>query len=452
MQRKVSVLWGEKKVVLRQTPRAVTPFGGLSVFVEFLKRIGLPERVHRDLPFCLSSPNAIPAGETFTAFLVAVVAGARRFAHSSMLRADRALHALLGIERFPSDGTIRNLFKRFTQGMVVRMYEPLWAWQVERLPRREEGYSLDLDSTVFERYGQQEGAKKGYNPRKHGRASHHPLLAVLGEAYFILHGWLRSGNTTAGRGAVEFLQEALAKLPNVGWVRVVRADAGFFDQELLEYLEAQELSYIVVARLTRWLKQEAARVGEWRALDAIYAVGEFRLKLLGWERARRFVVVREQLREAKGSLGKKLFEVPGYTFRIFVTNRTEPPEEIWRDYNLRACVEQRIEELKSDLAADDFCLKQFYATEAAFLAILMLFNLLAEFQRASGMTGYRQPATLRAQVFLCGAILGRAGHRAVLHLSSAWGGLEKRNPLFDKLLHYEIPTTRKLEIKPQATG
>ena len=40
----------------------------------------------------------------------------------------------------------------------------------------------------------------------------------------------------------------------------------------------------------------------------------------------------------------------------------------WRDYNGRACVEQRIEELKHDLAADGFCLQPFYATEAAFLA------------------------------------------------------------------------------------
>ncbi len=120
------MLWGEKKVVLRQTTRAVTAFGGLSAFIEFLKRIGLPEQVRRDLPFCLSSPSAIPAGETFTAFLIAVVAGARRFAHSSMLRADGALRAMLGMKRFPSHGTIRNLSKRFTQGMVVRMYEPLW--------------------------------------------------------------------------------------------------------------------------------------------------------------------------------------------------------------------------------------------------------------------------------------------------------------------------------------
>ena len=78
------------------------------------------------------------------------------------------------------------------------------------------------------------------------------------------------------------------------------------------------------------------------------------MKLWGWEARAAHRVVREQLREAKGSLGKKLFEVPGYTFRIFVTHRADLPEQIWRDGNQRACVEQRIEELKSDLAADDF--------------------------------------------------------------------------------------------------
>ena len=452
MQRKITSLWGEKKVILRETPRAVTPFGGLSVSIEFLTQIGFREQLRRALPVRLESPNAIDPGETFTAFPISVVAGARRFAHTSLLRADRALQALLGMKRFPSDGTIRNLFKRFTQGMVVRMYEPLWAWQLERLPQRAGGYSLDLDSTVLERYGEQEGVKRGYNPRQPGRGSHHPLLAVLGEGYFILHGWLRSGNPAAGRGAVEFLKEALAKLESREWIRVVRADSGFFDQELLSYLEQPELSYIVVARLTRWLKREAARVTAWRALDPLYSVGEFRLQLLGWDQARRFVVVREPLRETQRSPGRKLFEVPGYTFRVFVTNRSNAVEEIWRDYNQRAGVEQRLEELKSDLAADDFCLKECFATEAAFLGIPMLFNLLGEFQRATGMTGYRQPASLRVQVFLCGAILGRAGHRIVLHLSAAWGGLEKRNPLFDQLLLYEIPTSRKLEIQPLAPG
>jgi hypothetical protein len=87
-------------------------------------------------------------------------------------------------------------------------------------------------------------------------------------------------------------------------------------------------------------------------------------------------------------------------------------------------MENRIAELKHDFAADDFCLYEFFATEGAFRSILLLFNLLEEFQRASRLSPYRQPATLGAQVLLCGALLGRAGHRLVLHLSASWDGLQ----------------------------
>jgi hypothetical protein len=104
--------------------------------------------------------------------------------------------------------------------------------------------------------------------------------------------------------------------------------------------------------------------------------------------------------------------------------------------------------LKYDLGADSFCLKQFYATEAAFRAVLLLFNLLAEFQRAAGMAGYREPATIRTQVLTCGAILGRAGRRLVLHMAQSWGGLRTRNPLLDNIFAWEIPTSPKLANDP----
>src|SRR5258708_933497 len=131
-----------------------------------------------------------------------------------------------------------------------------------------------------------------------------------------------------------------------------------------------------------------------------------------------------------------------------LTNFTLPPEEIWRDYNRRADMENRIAELKHDLAADDFCMQVFFATEAAFRSILLLFNLLGEFQRATGFSTYRQPATLRAQVFLCGALLRRAGHRLVLHMSASWGGLQQRIPLLEKVLAYGLPTSPKLPPPP----
>jgi hypothetical protein len=73
VQREITALWGEKKVVLRQTPRAVTPFGGLSVFIAFLQKIGYrqqlprPQRLvelhHQTLPETLEQiPNRVVGG------------------------------------------------------------------------------------------------------------------------------------------------------------------------------------------------------------------------------------------------------------------------------------------------------------------------------------------------------------------------------------------------------
>jgi hypothetical protein len=440
----IQALLSDERLILRETQRWVTPFGGVAVFIAYLRKIDLAGKVGEHMPVRWRSPNQIDPTATFTSFLVAVLLGAKRFAHTNWLRGDHVLHALLGVTRFPSDDTIRNLFRQFTMGNVERLFAPLFEWQMERLPVRAEGYSLDLDSTVFERNGRQEGVLKGYNPHKHGRPSHHPLLAVLSEAHFILHGWLRSGNCGSSRGVVAFLEEALALWGQRQTIRLVRADSGFFDDTLLSFLEQRCLPYIVVTRLTQWVKREAQRIQKWTELDANYAVGQFRLKLHGWTTERRFVVIRERVRESRASVGRKLIDVPGYTFRIFVTNRNDAPEEIWRDYNRRADMENRIAELKHDLGANHFCLKQFHATEAAFRAVLLLFNLLSEFQRAAGLPGYREPATIRTQILTCGAILGRSARRLVVHMGESWGGLKTRNPLLTSILQWQIPTSPKL--------
>ena len=442
--REVAALLSSERLILRETKRAVTPFGGVAVFVSFLHKIDLVGQLRQHMPIRWKSPNQIDPSSTFVAFLITVLVGAKRFAHAALLRGDQALHALLGMKRFPIDDTIRNLFREFSMGHVQRLYEPLTEWQMQRLPLCPEGYTLDLDSTVLERYGKQEGSLKGHNPRKHGRPSHHPLLAVLSEAHFLLHGWLRSGNCGTARGVEEFLKEALALWGQRQKIRRLRADSGFFEDQLLSFLEQRQLPYIVVARLTKWVKRAAQRVEQWRDVDENFAVGEFRLQLHGWKVERRFVAIRERVREGRDSVGRKLIDVPGYTFRVFVTSCPEAPEEIWRDYNRRADMENRIAELKHDLGADGFCLKEFFATEAAFRAVLLLFNLLAEFQRAAALPSYRAPATLRVQVLTCGAILGRAGRRLVVHLSQSWGGLQSRIPLLDSILTCEFSISPKL--------
>lgn len=441
----VTPIFSQAKIKLRQTPRPVTPFGGLASFIAFLQQIDYAATVQRHLPWQLSSPNAIPLAHTLTAFCLGVVAGARRFAQTEMLRADRALHALVHIRRWPGADTVRSFFHRFSQATIQSFWRPLWDWQLGLVRGRPEGFSLDLDSTVFQRSGQQAGVARGYNPQRPGRGSHHPLLAVLAELPLVLHGWLRSGNTSAGRGVVAFLREALALLPAGLSLRCVRADSGFFEEGLLGFMEARLLPYLVAAKRTLPLQRLAAGLRDWERVDAQYAVSEFRTRLFGWQTERRFLVVRERVEEEPAKRGRLLLEVPGYTFHLWVTNRSEPVQELWRDYNDRATVEQRIEELKNDLGADDFCTQDFWATEAAFLAVLFTFNLLSLYQQLSAPDHrYRQPATLRVGVFLCGAILGRTGHQAVLHLSAAWGGLDKHKPLLEAILSWPNQMSPKL--------
>ncbi len=129
-------------MILRETQRAVTPFGRVAVFIVYLQRIGLVEQVRRHLPIQWHSPNYIEPAATWMAFLMTVLVGAKRFAHAALLRGDQALDALLGMKRFPTDGTIGNLFRQFGMGEIQRFFEPMTKWQMQRLPLRPEGYTL----------------------------------------------------------------------------------------------------------------------------------------------------------------------------------------------------------------------------------------------------------------------------------------------------------------------
>jgi len=226
-----------RRAVLRETERAVTPFGGLAVLVELMRKIGLLDAVRERLAFQYRSNNAYPPEQILLAFWLAVAGGATRFAHLQMLRADRALQHMCEVRSFCSADTVRNFFQRFRAREVATFSRPLWQWFFELQPARE--CILDLDSTVMQRYGYQEGAEFGYNPDRRGR-SHRPLIAFVSEPVQILHGWLRSGDTSDNRGAVEFLTEAFATVPRHWKIAGVRADAAFFDQKLLTFLEEKQ--------------------------------------------------------------------------------------------------------------------------------------------------------------------------------------------------------------------
>ena len=85
----------------------------------------------------------------------------------------------------------------------------------------------------------------------------------------------------------------------------MRADSGFFDGSFLDFLEERLLPYLVVARMTATLKRLCAGIKDWTVIDEHHAAGEFTVQLFGWSKERRFVVLRERVREAKEAVGRR---------------------------------------------------------------------------------------------------------------------------------------------------
>lgn len=433
-----------RQAVLRETTRPVTPFGGLAVLLELMGKMKVVEAVRERLPFTYRSNNALPPEQILLGFWLGVVAGARRFSQLQMLRADRALQALCGVRAFPTDDTVRNFFRRFGAGQITTFFPSLWQWFFSRVPART--CMLDLDSTILQRFGRQEGAAHGYNPTRRLGRTHRPLLAFVSAPVFVLHAWLRAGNAADNRGAIEFMTEALQNLPATWTLAGVRADGAFFDQKFLEFLEQRHLSYIIVVRRKETIQRHVHALQQWTELDAKTAISEFTCQLPTWSGPRRFIVVRYRLPDPQD---RRLLDVPGYDFRVFVTNRPESAPWLWHHYDQRAAIEPRFSELKEDLGADDFCLKQFFSTEAAFLSVLFVFNLLSLLQSLAPTRPavQQRPATLRQSLFTCGAIAGRSGHKIVIFLSTAWGGLHSRKPLLDQIATAVFPTSPKLNFE-----
>jgi hypothetical protein len=75
----ITSLFGGAKLVLDETPKAISPFGGLASFISFLGQIGFARQVRQQLPIAEPTSNdAIPLAHLFAAFLMSVLVGAQQ--------------------------------------------------------------------------------------------------------------------------------------------------------------------------------------------------------------------------------------------------------------------------------------------------------------------------------------------------------------------------------------
>ena len=95
---------------------------------------------------------------------------------------------------------------------------------------------LEIDSTVITRFGNQEGAKKGYNPKRHGRKSYHPIFTFVAEMKMVANAWMRTGDSASATEFIDFLDNTFAVIPR-GQIGLLRGDSGFSGNNVSTYLE-----------------------------------------------------------------------------------------------------------------------------------------------------------------------------------------------------------------------
>jgi hypothetical protein len=439
------------KILFGFTSHPITVWAGVILLRLYFEWMGLRQELGKVLgAFAKRSNNQISSVDVMLSWFYGLALGAERFEHFTRYRRDRLLGELLGVERFCSPDTLRRLFLRFNYREVTEVSERLMGYSLASMRPILLGHTLDVDSTVLCRYGEQEGSLKGYNPGKPGRPSHHPLVAFLAEGRRLLWAVLRSGNSGSANGCVEFLRQALTVLPKGHRIGLVRADAGFFEKRLLEYLESQQLPYIVVARLTAVVRklvihQIASRA--WRVVARGVEVADLEVSLPNWKAVkRRFVCLRQEIAERPEARGRRLIDYPGYTYRVMVTSVPYAAEVVSRMYVGRADSENRIKELKEDLSLDTFCLKSFDATDAAFRMGCVLYNLLAQFRETVLPRSWfeRRLRAVRDLVFLVGADLISQGRRIKIRFAMP----EPERPEFLRRLHtmsQGLPIAAQLE-------
>ena len=293
MRLKVRRLW---RAIKRELPlqfghEQLTSYGGLELVRRYFQLIGLNARIR-----CALGKHV--GGDYGCSHLVLLViglmvVGARRLQHLRYLASDSLFARFCGLSRIPSDRTVVNWLKQFTQTSLralMRLNSELLYEQIQKLGLRP--LTIDLDGTVIRTGDKVAWAMRGFNPQHPKDPSYYPRLAHLAQTGQILRLKNRPGNVHDSKGAERFVRELIGEIrTRLGCALTLefRMDAAFFQQNLLNRLGCL---YAVKVPLCRWtgVKALIAAQARWMAVTGDIDCFETRLELAVWGLQLRVVV------------------------------------------------------------------------------------------------------------------------------------------------------------------
>lgn len=382
---RVQVKWDDES--------AATPFGQMAFFAEFLAITGVYKEWIEDCPLQYKSPNGSSNYDILGTWFLSILSGHWRYAHITAIRSDRVIPSLLGMKQAVSEDTVR-------RALLAIEEHSGFSWLQKHLDQSvatflSKPWILDVDVTVKPLYGKQEGAVVGYNPQKPGRPSHTYHSYIVAGLRLVLGVDVEAGNQSHSNTTLPGLLKVIDKLPREKRPAFVRGDIGFGNNHVMEGLEERELPYLFKLKMTNNVKRyinEIAWKDGWTDAGQGWEGIEGNLKLMGWHKSRRVIVLRRQIRGEivlrndevdSGQLMFVEFDQGNHRFE-YVTLITEieyPILSIAQLYRDRADAENCFDELKNQWGWCGYTTNDLKRSRFSAMTIALIYNWWSIFSR-----------------------------------------------------------------------
>lgn len=323
---------------------------GLLLIKEFAEKIGLV-----DIVYALFKTNDTALfryhidPENLLQMIYQTIAAYYEDDCADELTVDPVFTAILDKPNLASQPTISRFYNRMDETTLAQFD------QISQLMRRivysiqrPEHMVFDLDSTLLNTYGEQEGEAFNYHYQAHG---YHPLLCYDGITGDLLKMELRNGTHYCSTGADEFilplLQEFRTRYPSLPLY--LRGDSGFAAPSLYETCEDNDCKYAIRLKINQTLltlaedsANDLRKATMHNAIDYAVTYGKFVYKAATWSHPRRVVY----------KIEKPANQI-NFMYTFIVTTMESEPYQVVQFYCGRGKMENFIKEGKDgfDFAA-----------------------------------------------------------------------------------------------------
>lgn len=398
----------------------LTSNAGLFLMLENTKNNGIFEMIESDLNFESASINKIKMNHIKT-MLCGHFIGIDKLERLKLLKNDPLVREFEISVKEPE--TVSRFLSNFSF-KTTQMFREINFKVFKKLLSKSglASITIDIDSSVINVEGHQEGATKGYNPKKLGNRCYNIQFAFCDELKAYVTGFVRSGNAYTANGAAEMIKEIVATLKAQNLEIFFRMDSGYFDEEIIETIESLGCKYLIKA------KAYATLVSQVTTSSAVFHKGingretdELHIKLDKWKEKRRFVVSRV-LKPENERAQLCLLEGSEYDYFFFVTNIDLESESVVLSYEKRGNAENYIKEAKYDMSVGYLLLKSFWANEAVFQMMMLAYNLflLFKFDYLDASEYRQQIKTFRLKYVFLAAKIIKTARSVIMKLSSKY--------------------------------